>query len=244
MNDWPRWLIFWPPHFEYQKGKRVVASIYHIPIFPSVTKLSLLLSSSSWSSLAGHCLARRSWPRRVAWFSAQFSNTWETCPPGHPLHSTYNLDFTTWSRKIANHKTCYLKSTPQKTCLNSSFWEPHVIAAVCLLFILIHLNCKTYLWIVKRCASNAINLLLRHCARTKTPLYLHLISTMYNLRLTYKLFFPLRAVRTSTELTDQIFLPPLKHVGILLLIDFNLLELKHIVYLYNLTLFSCYDIHY
>ena len=83
----------------------------NIPIFPSVTLLSLLLSSSSWSSLAGHCWARRSWPRRVAWFSAQFSNTWETCPPGHPLHSTYNLDFTTWSMKISKHKTSYLKHT-------------------------------------------------------------------------------------------------------------------------------------
>ena len=160
MNDWPRWLIFWPPHFEYQKGKRVAATPYHIPIFPSVTKFS-----SSWSSLAGHCWARRSWPRRVAWFSAQFSNTWETCPPGHPLHSTYNLDFTTWSRKIANHKTCYLEHTTKNmfefVCLGTtcncscvSAFHPHSLKLQN-----ISLNCKK---VCKQCHKSYIKTLRKN----------------------------------------------------------------------------------
>ena len=98
--------------FSVPKGK--TGCSYPLISYPHISKRNLIIIAAVIIILiimAGHCWARRSWPRRVAWFSAQFSNTWETCPPGHPLHSTYNLDFTTWSMKISKHKTSYLKHT-------------------------------------------------------------------------------------------------------------------------------------
>ena len=56
-----------------------------LPLQTSPSSSSSSSSSFSFSS-SGLSLARRSLPRRVAWYSAQFSSTWETCPPGRKCY--------------------------------------------------------------------------------------------------------------------------------------------------------------